>query len=61
MRQRALPLTAGERQGAPPWVRARAPQRGAFARISGCMGLFGRFFIFSLGRLDALSMEGRRV
>jgi hypothetical protein len=36
IRHRALPLTAGDWQGAPPRVRARAPQRGAAATISGC-------------------------
>jgi hypothetical protein len=34
MRQRALPWTAGDRQGAPE--RVRAPQRGALARMVGC-------------------------
>ena len=37
IRHRRLPLTAGERHSAPD--RVFAPQRGALARFSGCMGL----------------------
>lgn len=38
IRHRRLPLTAGDRHSAPD--RVFAPQRGALARFSGCMGLF---------------------
>ena len=41
---RCLPLTAGDLHGAPDLV--RAPQRGAFARFSGCMGLFVEWLNF---------------
>ena len=37
IRHRRLPLTTGERHSAPD--RVFAPQRGALARFSGCMGL----------------------
>ncbi|BAI97993.1 hypothetical protein SJA_C1-31590 [Sphingobium indicum UT26S] len=41
---RCFPLTAGERHSAP--VRVRAPQRGALAKLAGCMGLSVRMFNF---------------
>lgn len=37
IRQRRLPLTAGDRHSVPD--RVLAPQRGALARFAGCMGL----------------------
>ena len=57
IRQRALPLTAGDRHGAPPRVRARAPQRGADANISGCMGLNADLFVFSCAAVAVVSLE----
>lgn len=45
---RFLPLTAGERHGWPALV--LAPQRGALAKISGCMGLS---VLFEKGRARA--------